>query len=346
MRIALGLLLLLGCCQRDDFPGASGDGGLPDRGAPEDQVDAGALLDASPEDGDMEALANPGTLSWTSLSAGALPNSVCGLSAGRLECLTSRGQLLQGGDAHDVQGEVVTLPEGSDFIRVSGQADRGCVLDESWQVECWGALPSPPAGVLVDEPIFVEVAAGEDFVCALTSIGYLRCWGSAALQDHDLGLASAFSHIVAEDYRVCAWSPAYTGVCLVAPASGSGRFSRRDYGSPIRYLDLYRGEVWMIEEPGSSALGFASGRILDPTFGNEPLREVAAGELAVCALGEDETVRCVPRAEGEYQPPPEGVRFTALVAAGPSHCGLDDSGHVWCWGRFPPNPHTGNVQGP
>ncbi|MEZ4466602.1 MAG: hypothetical protein R3F43_19685 [bacterium] len=153
------------------------------------------------------------------------------------------------------------------------------------------------------------MAAGGDFVCAFDQHRLPALLGSAALQDHDLGLASAFSHIVAEDYLVCAWSPAYAPVVfrLAAPglpeAAGPPAVSSAAPSAISTSTAVRSGG----SEPGSFALGFASGRILDPTFGNEPPREVAAGELAVCALGEDENGALQPRADGEYQPPPEGV---------------------------------------
>lgn len=344
-----GLLLLfllpLGCDRDRDLPAepddmhfSQGTDGVASDGL---MRDAHVVLDGSGNDHGVDALVDAGVshlLSWTEIAAGPLSNTICGLSSGHLECMTSQGQLLLGGGSYEVDGEIVSLPDGSDFLHVSGQAGRGCALNADWQIECWGGLDGQAEGIFPDEALFVDVAVGDGIVCGLTDVGYLRCWGSMVIGEHDLGLQNSFSDIIAENWLACGLTASSFGICL---DTGAGeRFGRIELGGPYRKIDLYRGDIWHIEETGVAIGTTLEHGVLDPIFGNEPLREIAAGELAVCALGDDSSVRCQQLTEGDYQPPPEGVRFSALVAAGPSHCGLDLTGQVWCWGQFPQNPYT------
>jgi len=76
------------------------------------------------------------------------------------------------------------------FAAITAGANHTCAVDSEGGVECWGlnrfgqlgdgsradaSVPQPVSGL---DGEVVQVAAGDDFTCALLAAGGVRCWGS------------------------------------------------------------------------------------------------------------------------------------------------------------------------
>lgn len=127
----------------------------------------------------------------------------CGIDDGVAYCwgIDSRGQLgngaaLVGDQQSPTLVDVSTLPEGIEWIAVDAADLHSCGLTSEGAIYCWGAgfgghLGAGP-GVTADQlsPVavdvsgvpagttFVDLAAGEQHTCAISSEGDGYCWGS------------------------------------------------------------------------------------------------------------------------------------------------------------------------
>jgi len=138
------------------------------------------------------AVSMPAGVTFVSIVTSSV--STCALtSTGEVYCWGSNasGQLGNGTATASTTPVAVTMPTGVTFTAISAGFNHFCALTSAGDVYCWGsnsagqlgdgtttnsATPvavSMPAGVT-----FVEIRAGANQTCALTSAGIAYCWGN------------------------------------------------------------------------------------------------------------------------------------------------------------------------
>ncbi len=153
----------------------------------------------------------------TQLSAGEEHHCAL-LESNQVKCWGhgNKGQLGQGnGNNWGDAPEEINLPPAVDLgtgwtpVQVAAGLTHSCALNDVGRVKCWGSNNSGQLGLgvansrgnaadqmgdnLAEVPIsnVTNIAAGEDFTCALTQPGYVRCWGKNEEGQLGLGITNA-----------------------------------------------------------------------------------------------------------------------------------------------------------
>ena len=171
----------------------------------------------------------------------------------------------------------------------------------------------------------VQVSAGGDFACAITSSGELECWG-----DNHFGQTDAppgrFSQVSAGVWHICGVSTGGAVECwgdnhLGQTDAPSGRFSQVSAGVWHTCGVSTGGAVECWGYNGDGQTDAPSGRF----------SQVGAGSWHTCAVTTGGAVECWGRNNGGQTDSPSG-RFSQ-VSAGRSHtCAITSGGAVECWG--------------
>ena len=271
----------------------------------------------------------------------------CALSrAGRVLCWGrgDAGQLGNGQTASESRPVAVNLPAAIAAVQVVAGNEFACARLADGAVHCWGrgtrgqigdgtSTDHPtPAAVMLDraDPV-VNIAAGTEHACAVTTSGAVFCWGEAgggrlgnsampaAVQNRPIPvvLPAPFNLIAAGIAHTCAVARTGGGVTCWGTSS-AGQAGVAGATTPV---------------PPTAVAG-----ITDVTA-------IAAGGDHTCALTSDGTVWCWGRGDqgqlgfGTSSGLPQPValqRFGPVIslAAGTSHsCAiLRDGGAAHCWG--------------
>ena len=159
---------------------------------------------------------------------------------------------------------------------------------------------------------YTALAAGLEFVCAVTQAGGIQC------ADHGL-------------YRVSIGGDAGQSSVMQPPTPMPGRrYETVSVSSPGSHTyvcaltDLGEADCWRSTD---NKVAYS-----DPPFGGYVA--VSDGNGHTCALTEDRQVVCWGWNNFGQADVPEG-RYTAVSAGFASTCALNEAGEAVCWGRFP-----------
>lgn len=229
----------------------------------------------------------------------------------------------------------IALPEPA--IKVVLGHDFACAVLESGKLRCLGLNQRGQLGngtrdsvsglsAPVGDASYLDVSAERDFMCAVTSLGVLECWGARWGLLNPAGAADVVD--VLEPKPV--------------PVPGDPRFSSVTTSSTAVCADTVDGArfCWgslLLQQTTTTPV-----TTMTPTQVGETA-PVRLSRTTACLL-EDGTVRCIGAARygelgdgsiestsrGRGQLPLEGVR--ALAASGRSYCATTKTGEVWCWG--------------
>lgn len=305
-------------------------------------VDFAALADPSPAEWTWFV----GTFSAVSISAGAA--HTCALtSQGGVKCWgdNSTGQLGDATTAGKIAPtDVVTLSGG--VAAIAAGTNHTCALTTSGGVKCWGlnihgqlgdgtvVTRSSPVDVSLTTSQVVALATGFSHVCALTTTGGVKCWGSNSygqLGDGTYterrtpvdvtGLTEGVAAITAGQWHTCAVSVSGGLKCW-----GSSYFGQLGDG----FLGT-----------GPSAY---SNSPLDVSGLTSGVAAVAAGQAHTCAVGTSGGVKCWgangggqlgdgTRVNRTTPVTASGLSGITSLAPGAGHtCALTSGNGVKCWG--------------
>ena len=212
-------------------------------------------------------------------------------------------------------GLVMNLPTTTSFRQVAtgAQLGIGCGITYDQRLVCW----SPP--LAPTDAQYVQVVAGEEVVCGLTTEGNAVCWGvgAGANAGEAPAPAGSFTQLAAGRYHVCGLQTDGTALCW-----GAGSFARSTncFNTADVHIDCAQAQ------PPSD------------TF-----VQVTAGAFHSCGLKADGSVKCwglgatttgdASAPDYGQARPPEGESF-AWISAGAYHtCAIRSSdGHAVCWG--------------
>jgi alpha-tubulin suppressor-like RCC1 family protein len=191
-------------------------------------------------------------------------------------------------------------------------------------------VPGTPAGsvtvAVVQQALrFIQVSAGNEHTCGLTSDGSVACWG-----DDSAGRATppagSFSQVSAGEYHTCGLKRDSTVACWGSDGFGqaappAGSFSQVDAG-------------WYhtcgVKSDGTVACwGRNQYEQATPPAGS--FSQVSAGFAHTCGLKTDGTVACWGSDYGGRAAPPAGS-FSQVSAGSGQTCGVMSDGSLVCWG--------------
>ena len=289
-----------------------------------------------------------GALQFRSVTAGYFHS--CGLTTtGRAWCWGTNTFGMLGDGSLTSSTLPVPVAGGYRFESIESGAGHTCGVTASGQIYCWGLNDEGQAGLdwadrAVEEPhrlpgsqFWVQVSAGHDHSCGLTSDGDVWCWGdnltgqlgaeasiARSFQPVRVGSAVPFTRVLAGYYQSCALTSAGRAWCWGRNVEGQvGDGSSENRLTPVEVQ------------------------------GGHSFRALAGGDAFVCGLATDGSVWCWgSNRDGELGEPtssnqsiPVRVRglptLSRLFAAGgaftiPSArayaCGLTARGEAWCWG--------------
>ena len=266
-------------------------------------------------------------------------NHTCALGGdGGVKCWGSneKGQL-GNGSWTDNPAPVAVGGLGKDIIAVTAGGRHTCALAGQGHVRCWGGNESGQLGngTQLDSPLPVDVqgladgvvavAAGDQFTCALSGDGRVRCWGNNArgqVGDGTLinrtvpvdvaGLAGSAVAIAAGGEHACALLDGGAVQCWGANRFGQlGNKTRKDSRVPVDVSGLGSASVALTAGSGQTcALSGAGGVKCWGWNGNETENHLAAQPEDVSGLGNDVTA----------------------IAAGAQHTCALTRDRVECWG--------------
>lgn len=249
-----------------------------------------------------------------------------------------------------------------------------CFFDpSSWSAAEQAAL-TLPEGCRFDlacedttsEPVFTQLAAGEDHTCGLRSDGSVACWGAL-----DLGAGNVpaipFKEIAIGLYHGCGirrsdsgitcWgsnsggpasapagsfqsiAAARSATCAVASDGALSCWGRDGYGDLLlpppgtyRYVGAGSagGRMCAIRTDGTAVCfgALRGGGTSPPT---NPLETVASGLFASCGIAPDGSIACWDLDFRQANPPPGTYRALALGLV--SGCAIRTDGTLACWGE-------------
>ena len=249
------------------------------------------------------------------------------------------------------------------YVDISAGSEFTCGLLAGGAVRCWGddtfgqlgtgnanrthpvQMPSQSHSVHVGGRA-VQIAAGEDHVCALLSTGGLRCWGDATFGQ----IGSGNTATIGDDEEPATVGEVRVGGKVASVVAGRFHTCALLVGGAVRCWG--DGLYGQLGHSGTSRIGDdeAPSDAAEVRVGGR-VRHLAAGANHTCALLESGAVRCWglgadgrlgygnTRSIGDDEHPETAgdVRLNGQVmqlAAGKAHtCALMESGAVRCWGR-------------
>jgi len=274
-------------------------------------------------------------------------NHSCAItSAGGVRCWgTNRSGELGDGSGMASMAPVEVAGLAPTVARLTAGGAHACVVTSTGGGRCWGnnryhqlgdgtdaessAAPVDVAGLSSG---VVEIGAGYDHTCALTSAGGAKCWGNGfygKLGNGTGGISSVPVDVVGLTSNVSAIGAGGDHTCAVTALGAVKCWGRNDHGQ------LGNGDSYVNESSVPvDVVGLTSGMV-----------RVALGRQHTCALSTTGSLKCWgtnlqgqlgdPAVVGSYVPVdvpslPAGVRD---IAAGDIHsCALMLDGRVKCWG--------------
>lgn len=281
-----------------------------------------------------------------SVDVAAGHNFACALADdGGVHCwgANKKGQLGSGS-----RGAASASPERvlglNDATRIVAGASHACALRKTGHVVCWGGNEAGQLGhgnarqTYVREPRtvakvqdVVDIAAGDDFSCALGRDTRVYCWGSR--ERGQIGHASG------------GFAPVSGLANVVAIQAGGQHACAIDRSSQVYcWGDNRQGQVG--SSGGARSLATAVDRAnLVRNLRN--VRQLALGSAFSCALLTDTKVRCwghntkgqmgnATATDVWMMPVPvKGSRGVSQIGAGREHACSDRGGNLYCWGQVP-----------
>lgn len=230
-----------------------------------------------------------------------------------------------------------TAPVPVGTVSLAGGSDFTCALSSAGGVRCWGAGTEGQLGnglrTSSDQPVdvsglssgVVEISASWTQACARTTVGEVRCWGTAlganpaAVNDVPVtvpGLSSGVTSVAVGQEHACAVTAGGGAMCWGKNGSGKlGDGSATQRSQPV------------------AVVGLSSG-----------VRSVAPGSSHTCALLLSGALKCWGNnaygafGDGTTTSSPTPVDVTGLtdavsVSAGNAFsCALSSDGAAHCWG--------------
>ena len=355
--LALGLILM--ACTRADS-----------RDTSEDRDHSGAARRMLPTDAQISADARRAPPRIKQISAGYEHTCVL-FDGGNVRCwgTGADGRLGTGATAtigdEETPAAIPDIALGGRAAQITAGRNHTCALLDTGKVRCWGGnahgqlgyghtrdigddeAPASAGDVPLDEPVS-QLAAGDDYTCALLASGRVRCWGDSPEGQTGHGL----DHRNIGDDEVPTEFPALELGGQITQLVGAG-------GSPCVLLASGRVRCW------GSVVGSTADRYTPAAkhplvaLGVPAVRlATGAGALRVCAITNAGRLRCwgggsfglvgyafevgqVGLSRGELPTParlgdvplPGDDRVTG-VAPGANHtCALLETGSVRCWGE-------------
>ncbi len=264
-------------------------------------------------------------------------NGVCVVAPGRKVWCSAANGLLAG-----INGDTQLLRGGAQTCRVASDG----------QISCWRANEVPTRIALSERAL--DVAIGQDFLCALFESGSVRCWGED--RQRQLGgsgqlppsqpvalpgpakaviAGSEFACAVLTDGRVVCWGSNDTGVvnpaetcsfpCARPPSvvQGTGRVTQAVAGGGFVCVLADDGAVrcWgLTPSLTTSGYGVTDRDVATPVSGLGTTTKLGTGDGYACALGVDRRIRCWGQGAGTG-----AAQFSSCASGAIARCDFDVS---------------------
>jgi len=223
----------------------------------------------------------------------------------------------------------VNADDSGGAVQISAGSDHTCAVTSSGAARCWGSTSVPE-----DLGQVTQVSAGSYHTCAITTSGEARCWGDngwgQASVPEDLGHVT---QITAGNYHTCAIT--YSGEARCWGYNDYGQASvPSDVGavSQISAGSYYTCAVTSLL--GARCWGKSSyGRINIPQDLGEVTQVTTSYDDQTCVITIDQNVICWGYNDRGETEVPSDLGQVSQVTSGYMHtCALKISGHVVCWG--------------
>ena len=179
--------------------------------------------------------------------------------------------------------------------------------------------------------VFVEVSAGSETICALTSLGTIECWGADNNgQVSGAPTTGSFESIGGRGYHFCALTTAGNAQCWGADWNGEATPPADTFISLAAGYDVSCGvtsseeiQCWGSDDGSTvSAAPTSTGWAQVSVGGADP------NGVRSCALTSSGGIECW---GGTSDTPPSGT-YTSVSAGGAHRCAVQTDGAVACWG--------------
>jgi alpha-tubulin suppressor-like RCC1 family protein len=281
-----------------------------------------------------------GGLSFRQVSAGGDYTSAhtCGVTtADQAYCWGSNADGQLGNGTFKVSRAPVAVAGGLRFRRVSVGVDHTCGVTLDNRAYCWGKNRNGRLGdgtTDVDRPrpvavsgglFFLQVSAGRDHTCGVTTTNRVFCWGNGSFGQLGNGTSNARLTPVA--------------------VAGGLQFRQADAGFDYSCGVTTDNLAYCWGDNGGGTLGDGTPNIvrMTPTavVGGLRFRRVSAGSGLTCGVATDESAYCWGpyqvgdgTSNGSLTPAAVagGLRFRQVDAGGVYACGVTTGNQAFCWG--------------
>lgn len=232
------------------------------------------------------------------------------------------------GEIYCMDERHTSLPYGS-YVSISSMFNGMCGLRTNGSLVCVEDLE------IDDDGGYIQIASGPYHVCALDSIGRIKCWGCHTNSGFNFGQCTPpinvlFTDIYSNGYSTCGITTQSTAVCwgneLITPLY----LQTTEFTALSMMFENVCGLTFggKISCWGTQMYEFGQSQIPDTLV----FSQVSVGNDFICALDMDGFAHCWGNNDYFQLERPQNVSFEQISTSSMATCGLLLNGSLYCWG--------------
>ncbi|RRR73443.1 MAG: hypothetical protein EI684_08725 [Candidatus Viridilinea halotolerans] len=218
--------------------------------------------------------------------------------------------------------------------QVSASGSYVCAITDMGLLHCWGNNRYGQTDVPSDLSMVRQVSTGWAHICAITEAGSLRCWGNNENGQTSIPSGiSTVSQVGVGEEHTCALTD--VGALYCWGANGNGQTNIPSGLGTVSQVSTGGYHTCAVTEAGAlHCWGDNEYGQTDVPTALGTVSQISAGGYHTCARTESGTLHCWGANESGQTNVPSGLGAVSQVSAGGYHtCARTDGGSLRCWGN-------------